>query len=501
MFFFAYSLFYVARRSFWIDEAMAALAIVNSGLSPFKPLAVYNQVSPWGFVLITRLMQALFGAGDLQFRLPGLVFYFAGMAALGRYLKRYFGLAAAAGILVAMLANPLLLRYSTEFKHYIYEFTFAIFLLVNYLRVKTGEPRAMQAYSVSLMLSIFFGISTLFVVASIFTIETFMRLRSSIRDYFKSGWLFLHAAYGVVFVMWYFLSITPNLRNNLINYPHIYGVDLGWANLTSMSHWAKVLQNAIFSLFVPQSVFLLVCLAGLLLFNLRVLRARDWAVLGAPVLVYLYIYAANFMGVYPILTDRHLLFTLPMFYILFALALSKTSSLFSSKILRAAPAFLLTGMSLVSLVIAHRGNQFFFQEIKPVLAEVAPDDDLFIYFSAQPGYEWYRYSLFPDLPDALNPPVNTDSGPRFSQEEMAENLPARIRETGAWPAIAYLTQTDQAFLYEEYIGDMVIRARHSLLLISHRSGKFLRNYLEDEACLVKRVFGLRGASIYTVDCW
>ncbi len=38
--FFLYSVFYVASRSFWIDESMVALSIVKSGISPFVPLEV-----------------------------------------------------------------------------------------------------------------------------------------------------------------------------------------------------------------------------------------------------------------------------------------------------------------------------------------------------------------------------------------------------------------------------------------------------------------------------
>ncbi|MDP2964417.1 MAG: hypothetical protein Q8N39_00080 [Pelolinea sp.] len=134
--FFLYSVFYVASRSFWIDESMVALSITESGLSPFEPLKAYNQVSPWGFVLITKLVSFLFGAGDLQFRLPGILMYFSAMSYLSLFLKRHYGITISLVFTFMMLSNPLLLQYSTEFKHYIYEFSFVIILLTSYFEIQ-----------------------------------------------------------------------------------------------------------------------------------------------------------------------------------------------------------------------------------------------------------------------------------------------------------------------------------------------------------------------------
>lgn len=497
---FVYSAFYIAQRSFWIDESMVALAIVNSGLSPFEPLAVYNQVSPWGFVLITRLVQAMAGAGDLQFRLPGLLFYFMGMTYLSRFLKQRYGLLAASALLVAMLANPLLLRYSTEFKHYVYEFTFVVFILVSYLRWKDGDERALWAYFVSIYFSIIFGVSIVFVIGAIFIFESFDQIRKSLKDFLRSKWLMLHALYGMLFLLWYIFSITPNLTFNLINYPHIYGVDLGPANLTNLSHWGKVLVNAILSIMVPQSVLFLICLSGFFILRKQERKPSHWAILLLPVIQYLLIYAANLSGFYPILVDRHLLYTLPAFYILYGYALDKFSKIFYRNWLKAASPVILILMAAITLGNYLFNEGFYFQELKPVLAEIQPEDKVFVYFSAQPGYDWYKSTLYPTLPEPINPRVNPTSGPAIPLEIMTAGLPQKIGETGAWPTIALLTQLDDAYLYEEeYLGDMIVREGNSLLLISHRSGLYLRNYLQ-ETCDISRIHRRPGASIYQVGC-
>ncbi len=497
---FIYSVGYAAQRSFWIDESMVALAIVNSSLSPFEPLVVYNQVSPWGFVLLTRLSQSLFGAGDLQFRLPGLLFYLAGMSYHAHFLKQRYGLLTASAITVAILANPLLLRYSTEFKHYIYEFTFVVLILISYLRWKDGDARSIWAYGVSIGLSILFGVSIVFIIGAIFIFESFDQLKKSPRNFIRSNWLILHAIFGILFLFWYVFSITPNLKYNLMNYPHIYGVDLGPVNLTNLSHWGKVLVNAILSIMVPQSVLFLICLSGFIIHRRWERKPSNWAILVLPVLLYLIIYAANFSGFYPILIDRHLLYTLPVFYLLFAYALTHFSLNFDSKWLKAGAPIILILMAFITSGIYHFNNDFFFQEIKPVLAEIQTDDDLFVYFSAQPGYEWYKFTRYRDLPEPINPQVNPDSGPAIPLEEMTADLPNRIEETGAWPTIALLTQLEEAHLYEEdYMGEMIKKEGESLLLISHRSGLYLRNYLE-ETCGISRIFRRPGASVYRVNC-
>jgi hypothetical protein len=214
----------------------------------------------------------------------------------------------------------------------------------------------------------------------------------------------------------------------------------------------------------------------------------------------LIIYAANFSGYYPILVDRHLLYTLPVFYLLFAYALTHFSMNLDLKWLKAAAPIILILIALITSGIYYFNNEFFFQEIKPVLEEIQPDDDLFVYFAAQPGYEWYKFIRYQDLPEPINPQINPASGPAIPLEEMIADLPNRIKETGAWPTIALLTQLKEAHLYEEeYMGDMIKKEAESLLLISHRSGLYLRNYLE-ETCGISRIFRRPGASVYQVNC-
>lgn len=314
---------------------MVALSITESGLSPFEPLKAYNQVSPWGFVLITKLVSFLFGAGDLQFRLPGILMYFSAMSYLSLFLKRHYGITISLVFTFMMLSNPLLLQYSTEFKHYIYEFSFVIILLTSYFEIQEKNNSAKYIYGISSGVSIFFCISTVFVVAAIFGTEMLLRLRFSFKKAFLSKWFVLHITYFAVFLVWYVVSITPNLNYNLINYPYIYNVDLGLGNLWNINHWGKVRLILVSSLMEPQSAILLFCiLATIFLFISKKINNCKFSIIAIPFFIYMLVYLLNFAGKYPILLDRHFLFMLPTVYLLFAFLVFQLATISRNNLFR-----------------------------------------------------------------------------------------------------------------------------------------------------------------------
>ena len=497
--FFAYSVLYVASRSFWIDESMLAISIMESGLSPFEPLTAHNQISPWGFVLITRLVSALFGAGDLQFRLPGILVYFTAMGAFFLFLRKRFGVMIAFAFTFVMLSNPLLLRYSTEFKHYVYEFSFSILLLISYLEMREKTPGAVYVYAISAGLSIFFGISIIIIIAAIFTAGMLLRMKLSIKKAFLSGWFYLHLLFFAVFLVWYTVSITPNLKYNLLNYPHIYNVDLDFSKLWNVTHWGKAYNILLSSILEPHGVIFLlsITVAGFLYFADAIdLRSP---IITIPVLIYLFVYLLNFAGLYPILLDRHLLFILPVVYLLFAFLVHQLAALAKNQSVKIIISVVLISFSTRILVDNHTRNLFFFQEIKPVLENLQTSDKVFLYFSAQPGYNWYKYSLYKRLPEPVNPDVNPVSSPRISRDEMQSNLEELITKPGAWPAVVQLTTTDKAIIYDRYLADRIISAGQSKVIFSHRSGLQMRTILE-ETCELTYFESRKGALILDANC-
>jgi len=497
--FLAFSIFYLASRSFWIDESMVAVSIVKSGLSPFEPLKAYNQVSPWGFVLTTKFVSYLFGAGDLQFRLPGIIVYFTSLCYFYQFTKRHFGNLIAFTFAFMMLSNPLLLYYSTEFKHYVYEFSFTIFLLISYLEMHEKKPRAEAIYAISTGFSIFFGISIIFVTASIFAIEMLLRLKVSVKNTFKSKWLFLHLLYFAVFLIWYFISITPNLQNNLMNYPNVYDVTTDISKLWNIGYWGKPIIILQSSILIPHSIIFFLCVIfSVLLTKTRIFILNN-PIIFTPVLIYLIMYFLNFIGKYPILKERHLLFVLPTIYLVFAFLIHKLTNLANTKSVKYMISVLLVSLSTYYLVDYQEKNQFFFQELKPVLANLNPSDKVFLYFSAQPAYNWYKQSLYNNLPKPINPDVNTISGPMISLDEMESHLEESLTKPGAWPSIAKLTKSKKRDVYHNYLANLIIGEGKSKVVFSHRSDTEMRNLLL-ETCNVTIFSSKYGSYIYDVNC-
>ncbi len=498
--FFFFSVFYVSRRSFYIDESMVALSIAKSGISPFKPLESYNQVSPWGFVLVTKLVIFLFGVGDLQFRLPGILMYFGSMGYLAYFLKRRYGLIIALVFSFVILANPTLLRYSTEFKPYVYEFSFVSILLTSYYEIIKNEKIAKYIYAITVGLSLFFGISIIIVIAAIFGVEMLRRLRLSFRKPFKSKWFWFHVLAFAGFLAWYIVSITPNLSFNLLNYQQVFKVEVDLSKITNITYWKKLfdLINSVIKLRISQLLFLSLLAVFYLALSKKVSQL-DFSIISIPLVVYLLIYALNFAGIYPIVEYRYILFVIPTIYHFFAYLIFNIHSAIATRIIPYLLLLVLVYSSANILISYQEGRRFFFQEIKPILRTLSPTDKVFLYFSAQPGYDWYKLSLYKDLPIPLNPNVNSDSGPAIPQEVMNSNLPEKITESGAWPAIALLTKTENSDTYNSYLIDQIIQARHSKVVFSHRDGEEFRKTLKN-LCGFSYLEMNKGAYIIDVTC-
>jgi hypothetical protein len=426
--------------------------------------------------------------------------YFGSMGYLAAYLKRRYSLTIALAFSFVILANPLLLRYSTEFKHYLYEFSFASILLTSYFEILNKNQRAKFIYALSACLSIFFGISIIFVISAIFCVEMLRRLKLSFKKPFRSKWFLFHGLIFAGFLVWYIVSITPNLSFNLLNYPQIFNVDLGPGNLTNFSHWIKLLVTINSSILTPMSLLLLLSMiACIYLFLSRKITRLDFSIIAIPFVIYFLIYALNFAGKYPILLDRHSLFVLPSVYHLFVYLVYKLKTALTNRIIHSLLLIMLVGFSAGALIDFHLKGEFFFQEIKPVLKILHPTDKVFLYFSAQPGYNWYKLSLYKDLPIPLNPEVNVESGPAIPLEVMEARLPELITESGAWPAIALLTTTENYEIYANYLTEQIMQAGHSKVIVSHRSGLELRNIL-DEKCDFTYFEKKKGAYILDVTC-
>jgi hypothetical protein len=496
--FFLYSILYLAQRSFWLDEAMLAMATVKSGFSPFKTLAAHNQSAPWGFISIVKIFGNLFGINDLIFRLPGLVMFSFSLFVFLRFIYKRFGFANSFILCIAILANPILLRYATEYKHYIFEVSLTFLLLTYYLEYKSGNITARFYYAITLFVSIFFGISNIFIAGAIFLVEGFSRIKKPYRNILKSKWFVLHFIFICVFTIWYFASIRVNLKFNVLNYPHIYAVSFQPEKLLNLSYWLRILKILWKSAPITQSVIFLTCLLMAAVQQLLTKKQVGRQIIFIPITIYLLVYLLNILGFYPILKERHLLFILPSLYVLFSYLLNFQKNFPYGNIVQTFFFIALFFSSIYNAFINHNERSYFFQEMKPVLNTIKESDKVVVYFSAQPAYEWYSLTLFPDLPDPINPPVNTISGEKLPIQNVKHNLGDSVSQTGAWPAIALSTRSDSEY-YDEYLFHIIKNETHLFVLFAQRDDRNLRSKIA-ESCEIVTAEKAEGVILFRVDC-
>ena len=497
--FFLYSVLYLAARSFWLDEAMLALSIVESSGSPFERLPLHNQSSPWGFVIFAKLFGYLFGIHDLSFRLPGILFYYVSIFVFIKYLYQRFGFANALVVGILVLSNPILLRYSTEFKHYIFEASLTFLLITFYSDFKIEGKHAESLYMLSLFAAVFIGISNIFIVGSIFFVEVISWRNYPVASSKKKRWIAAHALFVILFVIWYVVSIRLNLENNVLNYPHVYDVDFQPQKLLKLGYWfrlMKILRESTppMHLAIPGLI-----LAFAFLFQHKTRSHDRRGMLLLPLFAYLLIYLLNIIGIYPILKARHFLFFIPLIYLVIAYVINDLRQFPFKNLARSAFFAIMLLPSLLKMAESHLKRTCFFQEMKPVLKTIGQSDDLVVYFSAQPAYEWYRKSLFPDLPDPVNPLVETKSGPKIPIEDIKTNTKELISKRGAWPSITISTITEGSDYYDAYLFDYIKNRKEVFVLFSHRDDRNLRKKIELE-CKITTASKAEGVILFKVNC-
>ncbi len=119
---------FVLNISFWLDEAMLALNIVNRGfISLIKPLD-YEQGAPLGFLWIAKLFESILGNHETSLRLFPFLAGCLGLILLWRVARQFI---APVGVLFALLifaSSRHILSYSVQFKQYAVDVTVTLLL-------------------------------------------------------------------------------------------------------------------------------------------------------------------------------------------------------------------------------------------------------------------------------------------------------------------------------------------------------------------------------------
>lgn len=120
---------YAANRSFWVDEASLAANISDGSMATFARSLERDQIAPFAFLVVERLLVVLFGTSEWIFRLFSLV---AGVAVLPLFwivARRLLGPVAALPAVALFAFSRPLIYFASEVKQYSSDAAVAVVVL------------------------------------------------------------------------------------------------------------------------------------------------------------------------------------------------------------------------------------------------------------------------------------------------------------------------------------------------------------------------------------
>jgi len=456
----------IGERSFWIDEAMLALAVKETPIDRLQPLAWYEQATPLAHYFLSKALISAFGDSDFWLRLPSsLIFlaaiYFSLIGITDKYQK--------IATIFLVFMSPDIFRYSTEYKHYIFEFAFSLIIVISWQAI--NKRTYFWIYAACILLSIIATYSVVFVVLSIFLTE-FMRNRNMTRR-FVFNWSILHIIYGTLFLALYFNYIRPSIFYQLQNWPEIYSVGLLSVHWNDYVLWLRpvalsihLMGGKLFFLFL----MLLIAVATYVFkakLNHVSYRSKSLFLLFATLIVI--IYAVSLAGFYSLQQKRHFLFAVPIFILCIASLLNDVVKL------KRKAFWAMCGVAFALGILFHSQYQYSFQETRNIVRRSAHAIDI-VFAGAQPAFFWYGgvYGVHSGRIGDINPKtaVRLTAGASVDEMERTLEIP------GAWSWLWSLRNRGEFSVYIDWLVKTVSERKSTNILFAHYTfgGEYLAEF-------------------------
>jgi hypothetical protein len=396
---------YLANRSLWGDESALAVNIVERSFFGLTQKLGFHQAAPLGFLLIEKISIILLGNRDYILRLFPLFSGILAVYLMYRIAKENFGVIGIFAVLMFSV-NSWLIFYSSELKQYCSDVTIA--LLLVYLSIRClGENTRIKDFiwlGVAGLITIWISHTSIFILAGIglvLVLEKIVR-----KKYVPMVWLLgLGASWLISFGVEYIVALQDTAAD--IHYQTSWQTNfVPWPPWSDPQWFVKtyyffllIIMNRT-DLFVPLFVSALALIGILSLF----IRRRTIALL--MILPFIMTLVASALHKYP-LSYRFMLFLIPFALLLMAEGVGRIY-LFMAKwqrslalILCGIPVAVLLWISITRAIVDFRSPQTI-SEIRPIMKYVeenrAPQDTIYLYYGAVPGFLYYApFYNFDDL--------------------------------------------------------------------------------------------------------
>jgi uncharacterized membrane protein len=451
---------YLANRSLWTDEAALVLNILKLNYKELLSPLFNDQAAPPFFLLLTKLFTKIAGCSEFVLRfvpfvsgIIALILFYP--LALNFLSKKTVPLA----IVIFAFSNSAI-YYSTEFKQYSLDLLFSVIILLFAIKVIRSNYTIKDCFILGIIgvLSIWISYSSIFILIGIglaFIFDIIIINRKKIdRRIINYSNLKKIITIGILWAISFLLHYLLILRfipkehfykywaNYFIPFPPIKFEDFRWYIVNVI----EIINNPLgFRLFY--GFVLIILILGIYKFWNRENKMYFYF-LCFPIITVMVASALNY---YPIF-ERLMLFTIPIFYILFAEGAYQFFEFFSNQ-KKYFPLLLIILLLIYPVVsgIHHLVTPILKEEIKPIIEYCIKNkeekDKIYVYYGAKNAFEYYTYNENITF-------LSSESGNPENPQNYLLELDKLKREGKIWFIFSHVYSDEEKIflLYLDHIG-------------------------------------------------
>ena len=413
------------NRDPWVDEAMLANNFVEMSLSQIRhPMPLYEQAAPVGHILLAKLVLLFSGLVDRTFALRALsaLISLVGVTFLVQLACEEASAASALAVAAVAFTSPFFVRYATEIKQYIFDFTATALIAYSAARIaRSATKRDFISFLIASLFGCVFSFVAIIPIAFCLSAAALVRIFGGSHDHhafslrgakkltrnefecfvvFGGGSLLIAIAFYFIFSR-SMTSLLMAAYSDVFKDPYIGPGATYSENFAILVRFAKFL--IIF--WTPENV-----LAHLAQFGSPVKSATTFGLLVFILVAFVFCairssyVAISFCGaialtiilnaanVVTIIFPRYLFFLAPLLYLVIGLGVVEA---YQRIVRRFSPGMesivrvvcIISFLAVFGIVSTHSANVKI-EEISPLLSRIrtgAPDAPVWVYYGAQPA--------------------------------------------------------------------------------------------------------------------